>query len=264
MADRKPDEAPRFWKSKPLSALPWLIHGVTERTGGASLPPFASLNLGLHVGDAAEMVCRNREQVTTAVGLSLAQMVCAEQVHRSQVAVITESDAGRGARDLESAIAGVDALVTRESDLLLALFFADCLPVLLADTENRVVAVAHAGWRGLIGGVLENTIERMAQQFGTRPESVIATIGPGIGPCCFEVNEEVAAHFPSSVRSYSTNEKPHVDLPGAARLRLMEAGIPADRIDSANLCTACHTERFFSHRREQGKTGRLGAFVAIC
>ncbi len=261
MEDTKPTDALRFWKSKRFSELSWLSHGVTERTGGVSLTPFTSLNLGLHVGDAAEIVCRNRERVATAVGLNLTRMVCAEQVHGSQVAVITGNDAGRGATTTESAISGVDALVTGESDLLLTLFFADCLPVLLADTERHVVAVAHAGWRGLIGGVLENTLERMAQQFGSRPQSVIAAIGPGVSPCCFEVGAEVAAHFPTSLIHRQGNEKPHVDLPGAARLRLIDAGIPADRIDGADLCTTCYTERFFSHRREQGRTGRMGAFI---
>jgi YfiH family protein len=189
-------------------------------------------------------------------------MVCAEQVHGNRAALVTARDAGRGTTDFTDSIEGVDALVTGEAELMLTLFFADCLPVLLADKENRSIAVAHAGWRGLVGGVLENTLKTMTDQFGSRPESIVAVIGPGIGPCCFEVGPEVAAHFPSSVRHNGTTPEPHVDLPGAAWHRLRQAGIPESQIDSAGICTACATERFFSYRRERGKTGRMAAFIA--
>jgi YfiH family protein len=261
MSDEVTTQTPRFWKSRLLADLPWLIHGVTERQGGISEAPFTSLNLGLHVGDAAERVCQNRARVATSAGLSPEKMVCAEQVHDNKAALVTATDAGRGAVRFGDAISGVDALVTNESALLLTLFFADCLPILLADDAHQVVAVAHAGWRGLVGGVIENTLGLMTKQFGSRPESILAAIGPGIGRCCFEVGSEVAAHFPSSVQQEAASGKPHVDLPKAAQLRLEALGIPSNQIDGASICTACHTGRFFSHRREQGKTGRMGAFI---
>jgi YfiH family protein len=251
-----------FWTSKKLNSLSWLTHGVTERHGGTSAVPFNSLNLGLHVGDAVEQVKQNRERVAAAAGQTLGRMVCAEQVHGSRVAVVTSSDAGRGAAVFTDAIPGVDALVTDENDLLLTLFFADCLPILLADDTHHIVAVAHAGWRGLVGGLIENTLQTMVERFGSCPEAIVAAVGPGIGPCCFEVGSEVAEHFPPSVLRARAEGNPHVDLPEAARLRLLHAGVPADRIESAGICTACHTERFFSHRRESGKTGRMGAFIA--
>ncbi|MES2460608.1 MAG: peptidoglycan editing factor PgeF [Armatimonadota bacterium] len=263
MNDTDAENVPRFWQSSGLSRLPWLTHGVTERGGGTSAAPFASLNLGLHVGDAAERVRENRGRVATAAGLTLSRMVCGEQVHGSEAAVVTAGDAGRGAAVFSEAIPGVDALVTDAPDLLLTLFFADCLPILLADTEHRVVAVAHAGWRGMVGGVIENTLTTMQRQFGTRAEAIVAAVGPGIRSCCFEVGPEVAEQFPLSMVHQSPGGKPHVDLHGAARLRLLDRGIHSYQIESAELCTACHTERFFSHRRENGRTGRMGAFIAL-
>ncbi len=262
MSNIKTEERPHIWAGEKLKSFLWLTHGMTERTGGSSSAPFASLNLGLHVGDVEERVRENRERAAAASGMNLHHMVCAEQVHGSRVAVVTANDAGRGATVFSDAIAGVDALVTDEKELLLTLFFADCLPILFADDEHRAVAIAHAGWRGLAGGVIENTLKAMAAQFGSRPESVTAVIGPGIGPCCFEVGPEVAENFPPSVLRQETQSKPHVDLPGDARLRLLAAGVTPEQIESADICTACHTERFFSHRRERGRTGRMGAFIA--
>jgi YfiH family protein len=263
MNDTTPSEAPRFWKSRLLDDFPWLIHGITERSGGTSAAPFASLNLGLHVGDTAERVRENRTRVAAAAGLNPNRMVCGEQVHGSKVAVVTAGDAGRGATVFADAIPDVDALVTDENALLLTLFFADCLPVLLADVERRVVGVAHAGWRGLVGGVIENTLQTMAERYGSRSDAVFAVKGPGIGPCCFEVGPEVAEHFPASILQAGAGGKPHVDLPNAARLRLLQAGVPSGQIETAEICTACHIKRFFSHRAEHGKTGRMGAFMAI-
>jgi YfiH family protein len=263
MNDSERPDTPRLWRSRLLHDLPWLVHGVTERGGGASAAPFDSLNLGLHVGDDAERVQENRARVATAAGQTLDRMVCAAQVHGSQAALVTHHDAGRGALVFADAVPGADALVTGEPDLLLMLFFADCLPILLADTENRVVAVAHAGWRGLVGGVIENTLQTMTEQFGTRPQSVVAVVGPGIGPCCFEVGAEVAERFPMAVVESRPEEKAHVNLPEAARLRLVQARVPSGSIESAGICTACHTDRFFSHRAELGRTGRMGAFIAI-
>lgn len=263
MNDSDGSDTPRLWRSRLLDSLPWLVHGVTERVGGASTAPFASLNLGLHVGDDAERVRENRERVAIAAGLPLSHMVCAAQVHGSEAALVSAEDAGRGASVFSDAIPGADALVADEAGLLLALFFADCLPILLADRENRVVAVAHAGWRGLVGGVIENTLQTMTGRFGSRPESVVAAIGPGIGPCCFEVGGEVAERFPAAVMESGAEDKAHVNLAEAARLRLVQVGVSPASIESAGICTACHTERFFSHRAEHGRTGRMGAFIAI-
>jgi YfiH family protein len=155
-------------------------------------------------------------------------------------------------------------LVTDTPGLLLALFFADCLPVLLADTERRAVGLAHAGWRGLVAGIVENTVAAMRDSFGTDPATLIAAVGPGIGPCCFEVGEEVAAHFPGATLRSPKKARPSVDLAAAAASRLEAAGVPAGQITLAGECTACgDPARWFSHRRDRGHTGRMGALIGI-
>lgn len=249
-----------FWTAPPLAAIPAIGHGVSLRSGGVSEGPYASLNLGLHVGDDAEHVIENRRRAAEALGFPLSAMVCAEQIHGARVSVVSAKDVGKGATDYATAIPGVDAFITAAPDVLLSLYFADCLPIFFASTEGSVVGLAHAGWRGLVGGVLENTVTMLIQVFGIAPNNVVVGIGPGIGPCCFEVGPEVAAQFPASVVD-RVGEKPRVDLATAAALRLTECGILPKNLHSAAECTACHGDRYFSHRRDQGKTGRMAAMI---
>lgn len=252
-----------FWRSPLLSGLSWLIHGVSERGGGVSRKPFSSLNLGLHVGDDADAVMENRRRAAGALGLDAGRLVCAQQVNGSAAALVENSDAGQGARSLATAVPGVDALVTRTPGPPLALFFADCVPVFVTDPVHRTVALAHAGWRGLVGGVLENTVGVLVNECRARAQDLLAAVGPCIGACCFEVGPEVAARFdPADVRA-DENGKAHVDLAAASVRRLQNAGLPANQIDVANDCTACRPDRWFSHRRGFGKTGRMGAFIAV-
>jgi len=266
MRPTAPEGSIGFWRSPLLSGLPWLVHGLSERGGGVSGEPFSSLNLGLHVGDAAQNVGENRRRAAGALGLDSERLVCAEQVHESRAAVVSGGDAGRGAHSLADAVPGADALVTRTLDLPLALFFADCASVFVVDPVSRTIALAHAGWRGLAGGVLENTLAVLVNECGARPGDLLAAVGPCIRACCFEVGGEVADCFePSDVR-IGENGKPHVDLAGAAVRRLRAAGLRKEKVDVAahDCCTACQPDRWFSHRRSDGgKAGRMGAFIAL-
>lgn len=248
--------APAFWKSPLHNAVPWLAHGVTHRVGGFSDTPYSSLNLGIHVQDEPASVQKNRERVVDTLGFRVTRLVTAEQVHGGKVAAVTDEDAG-------TTIPEVDGMVTDTRGLLLALFFADCVPVLFADVENRAIGVAHAGWRGMVGGVLEETVAAMQQSFGTRPDSLLAAIGPCIGPCCFEVGEEVAAEFAEETIRGPEWPRPHVDLVKAAENRLLSAGILRESIARANECTSCLPDRYFSYRRDQGRTGRIAALIGI-
>lgn len=253
-----------FWTAPALAALPWLAHGVSRRDGGVSAAPFDALNLGLHVSDDPDAVRENRRRLAEAAGFSLDAMVCAEQVHRGAVAVVRAEDAGRGAIEFAGAVPGVDALVTDAPGVLLTLFYADCVPVVFADPERRAVAVAHAGWRGLVEGVLGNTVAAMRDAFGSEPSSLLAAVGPCIGPCCFEVGPEVAARFPAeAVAPREESDKPHVDLPAAAARLLREAGLRAENVAVAGECTSCLPALYFSHRRDKGRTGRMAAFAGI-
>jgi polyphenol oxidase len=248
------------WAPPPLVAIPGVAHGVTGRQGGVSEGAFSTLNLGLHVGDDAARVVENRRRAAEALGFPLSATVCAEQVHGAKVAVVSAGDCGRGATDYATALPGVDALVTATPGVLLSLYFADCLPVLFSTADGRAVAIAHAGWRGLTGGVLENTVTTLVQMYGVEPEDILVGIGPGIGPCCFEVGPEVAAQFPASVVHESGGKK-KIDLKAAAALRLQGCGIPPQNIASAEDCTYCLPERYFSHRRDAGKTGRMAGMI---
>lgn len=253
-----------LWRAPALADLPWLTHGVTLRTGGVSVGPYESLNLGLHVGDDPARVRANRSRAAESLGFGLDAMICAEQVHRSAVEVVGAAERGRGSTGLGNAIPGADALATDTPGVLLALFYADCLPVLFADSVHRAVAVAHAGWRGLVGGVIENTLTTMREAFGTNPADVSAAIGPGIGPCCFEVGSEVAAHFlPEFVTPGAGGANLRVDLAAEAARRLAASGVLSANVSACSECTSCVPAHWFSHRRDQGRTGRMGALIGI-
>jgi len=247
-----------------LDSLPWLAAAVTERDGGVSDAPFSSLNLGLHVGDTAEKVLENRRRAARSLGFTVEQMVCAEQIHGGKVAVVGQEMAGRGAITLFDTLPGVDALVTATPGLLLTLFYADCLPVLLADPVRRVVAVAHAGWKGIVADVVENTLAAMQSSFGTEAVDVVAAVGPGIGACCFEVGKEVADAFPSPfVTFHSSTSKARIDLAAAVVSRLGSVGISPENTTVSDACTSCLPERFFSYRRDGARTGRMAALIGI-
>ncbi|RZI74386.1 MAG: peptidoglycan editing factor PgeF [Pseudomonas sp.] len=242
----------------------WLVpdwpapHGVralcTTRSGGVSLPPYQSLNLGAHVGDVPADVAANRATLRDVLGV---RPVFLEQVHGVEVRVLDDAMPD-GAR--------ADACISLRQGLAATVMVADCLPVLLASACGTRVAAAHAGWRGLAAGVLERTLERLAASGGERP---IAWLGPCIGPRMFEVGDEVRAAFegrdPSTARCFrstGTTGKWWADLPMLARKRLNAAGVlDIHGNDGSDIwCTASNPLRFFSHRRD-GVGGRFAACI---
>jgi YfiH family protein len=224
----------------------------TTRAGGVSEGPFASLNLGAHVGDVPEAVAENRRRVRSELGLP-AEPAWLRQVHGARV---LDLDAG-GAEGGEA-----DASVSRSRATVLSIQVADCLPVLLASRDGRVIGAAHAGWRGLAGGVLEATVRAM----GVPPAQLIAWLGPAIGPGAFEVGSEVRAAFmsasPEAVDAFQPNAagRWQCDLPLLARQRLTRAGLTD--LHGGGDCTASTPERFFSYRRD-GQCGRMAALIWI-
>jgi len=149
-----------------------------------------------------------------------------------------------------------DALLENRPGAAVAIKTADCIPILLADPRNRAVAAVHAGWRGTVAEIARHAVEAMHRQLGTRPEDLHAAIGPGIGKCCYEVGPEVARHFGESGRA-------HIDLTGANRHQLRQAGVAAARIYSADLCTMCRSAEFHSYRRDRDAAGRMYSFAGI-
>lgn len=242
-----------------------LLHGFSDRTGGVSRGPYESLNLGLHVGDDAVNVLENRRRLCAAVGVDPGSLVVGEQIHGAHVAVATEDDKGRGAFSLDDVVPGVDALITDEPGVVLFALYADCVPVFLYDGRRRAVGLAHAGWKGTAAGVARRTLQAMTDSFGTRPEDCFAAIGPAIGPCCYEVGEEVARLFAAANPRLvvEPDAVSRVDLWAANELQLIEAGVPREHIASARLCTRCLNETFFSHRAQGGLAGRMAAFIGL-
>ena len=235
----------------------WSIGSVravfTLRTGGVSVPPFDSLNLGNHVGDRPEAVLANRQRVRDGLGLRH-DPVWLQQVHGTSVVEIDGDE-------VRTPVA--DAAVTRHANVACAILVADCIPVLLASHDGVVVGAAHAGWRGLAGGVLEKTVSEMTR-LGAEPSKLSAWLGPGIGPQHFEVGGEVRDVFLAGDAGASGAFVPNArgkwlcDLAALARRRLTRLGIRD--ISGGEFCTYAGRERFFSYRREP-RCGRMAALI---
>lgn len=248
-----------FYQAERLLQFSNLAHGVTTRHGGTSPAPFDSLNLSAHVGDAPEHVNENLARVHNALGLERASTIDAAQAQADRVARVTANE--RGTR-----IQGVDGLITNERGVNLMLRFADCVPILLYDPAHQAIGIAHAGWRGTVAKVVTHTVRAMQDAFETRPQDLIACIGPSIGPCCYEIGGDVRARvetaFPeTSALLLHQNGATHLDLWQANALQLRALGV--QDIEIAAVCTADHTHDFYSWRRENATTGRFAALLAL-
>lgn len=280
-----------------LARIPWLVHVFSTRHGGSSkVYGRNTLNLGFTAEDSRAAVERNRRAFAAAVTSDMERratrpskqsvwpLVTLRQIHSDVIHYVSEAP--------DAPLPG-DGLITRTPGLLLAVMTADCLPVMVVDPKRRAVGVFHAGWRGTVARIVEKGIGEMRKHFGTRPSDVKAVIGPGIRGCCYQVGEELKDKFESqfsyvaelfretkerdeihekypllflTARAPGHSELPKqifLDLAEANRRQLLAAGVPARNIFDVGECTACHTDRFFSHRAEKGKTGRMMAAVGI-
>lgn len=246
-----------------------VAHAFTTRRGGVSEGSCAGLNLSFCVGDQPENVLINRLSICRALGAEPADLVAAAQVHGDVVAVVTAEHRGKGAREAQSALPATDALITGEPGVLLSSYHADCVPVFLFDPVQKVIGVAHAGWKGTALQIAAKTVEAMQKSFGTRPRDCLAGIGPAIGPCCYEVDEPVFSRFQSAFPDWPSLFAPaapgrwRLNLWEANRRALLEAGLQEERIATANLCTGCRQDLFFSHRASGGRTGRMAALIML-
>jgi YfiH family protein len=235
-------------------------HGIFTRLGGVSQGQWASLNMSCSTGDLAEAVYENRRRALAALGLRPERACTAWMVHGCQVRVVQPEDWRVPAANEARA----DALVTQARGVTLTLRFADCLPVMFYDPRRGVIGLAHAGWRGLVAGILPETLRAMQRAFGSRPRDVIAGIGPSIGPQQFEVGADVAAQIQRAVGVPVVRKaagRLYADLWRAAHAQLAALGV--GHIEIAGICTASNTSEWFSHRAERGRTGRFGAIIAL-
>ncbi len=239
-----------------------LKHGIFTRQGGASAAPWASLNLGGNVGDSPQAVRHNHERMYEAAGVNGACACTVWQVHSADVLLVRHPVRGR------RWLAQADAMITDQSDTPLTMRFADCTPILMLDPVRGVIGLAHAGWRGTVQGVAAATVRLMARAYGCNPRDIQAGIGPSIGPRRYQVGEEVvdavSAYFGVTeglIRHDPDDGTAYFDLWAANRVDLERAGV--EQIEVAGICTAEHTDEWFSHRAEHGRTGRFGAVLTL-
>lgn len=236
-------------------------HAVFTRHGGVSPEPWASLNVGGTVGDLIERVRSNRLLSFEALGCDPNSIFDVWQVHSA------DSVCAEKPRKFDEPHQKADIILTDNPEVTLFMRFADCVPILVHDTVRGVVGVAHAGWMGTVRDVAGAAIKKMREQYGSKPEDVIACIGPSIGPDHYEVGEDVTAQVKQTFGSDSDlvlrrqNSSIHFDLWRANQYLLKRAGV--NRIELAAICTACHTDDWFSHRAEKGRTGRFGALISL-
>lgn len=240
-------------------------HAFTTRLGGVSTGVWESLNLGLSRGDSREAVLENRRRLAAAMGYEPQKLVCTRQIHTDTVRVVTEADWGLG---LDIQPRDCDGLVTNVPGTALMVFSADCTMILLEDPATGAVGAVHAGWRGTALGIVKKAVETMAEAFGSRPEELCAVIGPCIDRCCFEtkadVPEAMVASLGEGARAAIDDHGDgtyHVDLKALNTMWLRRAGV--ERIEVSDLCTACNTERFWSHRRVGDARG-VQTGVIVC
>ncbi len=275
------------------------IHGIFTRQGGFSSPPYQGLNTSTPLKnkhrDSVENVVRNRQRILEALAMQDYPCVTPWPVHGADIATFSYGDEWRTDWAFRSfyeqswtpqTMRKADALITRERGVGLALSFADCVPVIFYDPVEQVIAIAHAGWRGTARGIVMATVEEMGAQFGCQPANILASIAPAIGACCYEVSEQVRQLFSGEQTFDDMQVRPHLrgfvresatfaqtqlpdrislrlDLCTTNRQQLLMAGLQPEHIEVADICTSCHTEQFFSYRKENGITGRFAVMIAL-
>lgn len=288
----------RFLQFEHYQQFPELIHGIFTRQGGYSLEPYRGLNTStsLKGGDSIEHVISNRQMTLQTLNIAHYDSVTLWQIHSADVITVDTHNAEWRTdwayasyyyqKWAPASIHKGDALISKQRGLALALSFADCTPITFYDPVEQVIGIAHGGWRGTARGIIFATVEAMQQQFGCQSQHIYAGIGPAIGPCCYEVSRDVQelfldgsqfADMPTKkryrdlVRESATftqldlggKESLRLDLRVTNRKQLLAAGLQRAHIEEADICTGCHTDSFFSHRSENGQTGRFPVIMAL-
>jgi len=241
------------------------VQGFTTRHEGVSRPPYNSLNLGMNTLDQPSNVEGNRSILTRAFGTDQEALVSVRQVHGSDILVIDEPNEDYSHfSSVES-----DAIITDQPGVMIGICVADCVPILLFDPLNRVVAAVHAGWQGTAAGLAAKTVAGMKSLFNSDPKGLLAAIGPSIGKCCYEVDAPVRQAFLQNGRGWDSfaqeqgDGKWRLDMAAANRDLLLSAGVSASAIQVSDMCVCCRKDMFFSYRRDNGNTGRQMGFIML-
>lgn len=253
-----------------LDNIDFITHLFSTRLGGISEGFLSSMNLSYIRGDKKEAVDENFKRIAKAMGRETKDFVCSDQTHTTNIRKITPKDRGKGVL-YEKDYTNVDGLITNEPGIVLATFYADCVPLYLVDTYHKAIGLSHSGWKGTVGKMGACTLKAMKEAYGTEPKDVVAAIGPSICQECYEISDDVAEEFVKVFPAAIISEILYQQKPGKYQLDLWkanyhiltEAGISPENISVTDICTCCNPDYLFSHRASQGKRGNLGAFLSI-
>jgi YfiH family protein len=252
-----------YWEAGGLAALGFVDHAFVTRRGGVSGGPFSSLNASFRVGDREEDVRRNLALVGEAFAIPQERLVLMDQVHGDRIRIVDSDEPP------PACIPACDGLITARPGVALAVRTADCVPLFFVDRVRRVIGTAHAGWRGTALGMAAKMVDAFVEGFASRPEDILVAVGPAVGPCCYQVDAPVHAALTARagadgfLRPCREEGRWMLDLALANRLQIGGRGVPEANILSADLCTACRQELFFSHRASGGCTGRQVNFLML-
>ncbi|MBQ4146032.1 MAG: peptidoglycan editing factor PgeF [Clostridia bacterium] len=251
-----------YLKSELIEKCDGVNHCFTSRLGGVSCGKISGLNLGFRVDDNPKSVKENYRIVADDMNFNLDNMVLAKQTHTDNIRIVTREDAGKGIAKV-SDIEDTDGLLTKEKGIALVVFAADCVPVLLYDPQREVAGAIHAGWRGTVKGITGKAVTMMEKEYGSKPEGIVVTIGPSIGPCCFEFGNDAKNYFPEKYIKRISDEKCLIDIWSMNKDQLLSQGVLEKNIDLLGVCTVCNSDKFYSYRTHKEHTGRQTAIIEI-
>ena len=255
---------------KNLSATGIVKHGFSTRKGGVSTGIFSSMNLNFKRGDDPDAVMENYRRMAAALNMRVEDMVLSDQTHTTNVRVITEEDRGKGILRPQD-YSDVDGMITNVPGIVLVTSYADCVPLYFVDPVRKAIGLSHSGWKGTVGHIGQKTVWKMHEVYGSEPKDIVAAIGPSICQSCYEVSDDVAEAFRANFTADETadilldkgNGKYQLDLWKANWYVLTDAGILPEHLSVTDLCTACHPDLLWSHRKTNGQRGGLAAFLSL-
>lgn len=255
---------------KNLSATGIVKHGFSTRKGGVSTGIFSSMNLNFKRGDDPDAVMENYRRMAAALNMRVEDMVLSDQTHTTNVRVITEEDRGKGILKPQD-YSDVDGMITNVPGIVLVTSYADCVPLYFVDPVRKAIGLSHSGWKGTVGHIGQKTVWKMHEVYGSEPKDIVAAIGPSICQSCYEVSDDVAEAFRANFTADEAadilldkgNGKYQLDLWKANWYVLTDVGILPEHLSVTDLCTACHPDLLWSHRKTNGQRGGLSAFLSL-
>lgn len=247
--------------------FPKLVAGFTTKNGGFSQDGFSTLNFGLHVGDSVDNVCQNKQKLSDLIQIETKNWVGAEQTHGINIEKITRAERGRGTSLYSDSIRDTDGFYTSEKGILLTLCYADCVPIYFLDKVSKTIGVAHAGWKGTVHGIVKEMVQKWTSE-GIHPKDILVAIGPSICENCYIVDDFVidfVQKILEDVEKKTYNQikegQYQLNLKELNKLLLVQSGVLESNISVTDYCSSCHNTEFFSHRRDNGNTGRMMSFI---